>query len=92
MCKKSETPIKVHEDQKWYKPENIVEILFCLISGKFTFVVDDAPDGTRPDILFTENETNFKDMYKVDHYTKYARDGFHKYVIHGKLDSKICIR
>ncbi len=31
-------------------------------------------------------------MYQVDHYTKYARDGFHKYVTHGKLDSKMLLK
>ncbi|XP_072013161.1 uncharacterized protein [Amphiura filiformis] len=55
--------------------------------GKFTLVVDDAPDGTRPNILFTENETNMEELYKVEHYTKFARDGFHRYVVKGEKEA-----
>ena len=59
-------------------------IFLCSQSiGKFAFVVDDNPDGTRPTLLFTENETNMEDLYQTEHYTKFARDGFHKYVVNG---------
>ena len=46
---------------------------------------DVGPDGEKPEILFTENETNMKKLYDVEHYTTFAKDGFNAYVIDGKI-------
>ncbi|XP_063971727.1 uncharacterized protein LOC129280387 [Lytechinus pictus] len=55
--------------------------------GKFAFVYDVGPDGEKPEILFTENETNMKKLYNVDHYTSFAKDGFNSYVINGEKEA-----
>jgi glycogen debranching enzyme len=40
-------------------------------------------EGT-PDLLFTENETNAKALYGVENDSPYAKDAFHRYVVHGE--------
>lgn len=42
------------------------------------FYVGPGPDGCVPKLLWTENETNSKKMYNVDHYTSYTKDAFHR--------------
>ncbi len=39
-------------------------------------------DGS-PELLFTENETNFERLYGVPNRTPFVKDGFDRYVVHG---------
>jgi hypothetical protein len=39
-------------------------------------------DGS-PELLFTENETNFERLYGVPNRTPYVKDAFDRYVVHG---------
>ena len=40
--------------------------------------------GIEPqEMLFTENETNFKKLFGKDNKAAYVKDGFHEYVVHG---------
>ncbi|MGD9631841.1 MAG: glucosidase [Pirellulales bacterium] len=55
--------------------------------GKFRMAADAASDGTRPMLLFTENETNMERIYGSANPTPYVKDAFHDYVIHGKQDA-----
>ncbi|XP_033111572.1 uncharacterized protein YMR196W-like [Anneissia japonica] len=52
---------------------------------KFYYVCDVGPDGKNVDIHFTENETNMEKLYDVEHYTKFFRDAFHRYIIEGEV-------
>jgi hypothetical protein len=36
-----------------------------------------------PELLFTENETNYETLFKFRNRTPYVKDSFHNYVIHG---------
>ncbi|XP_071495687.1 uncharacterized protein [Diadema antillarum] len=54
---------------------------------KFVFVCDNGPDGQRPEMLFTENETNMTKLYGAEHYTTFFKDAFNAYVIEGKKDA-----
>ncbi|XP_071946458.1 uncharacterized protein [Antedon mediterranea] len=54
---------------------------------KFYYVCDAGPDGNKPKVLFTENETNMERLYSVDHYTKFFRDAFHRYVIEDEVSA-----
>ena len=36
--------------------------------------------------LFTENETNFKKLFKSENLSPYVKDAFHDYVIHGRKE------
>jgi hypothetical protein len=36
----------------------------------------------KPELLFTENETNFKKVFNFDNPTPYVKDAFHEYLIH----------
>jgi len=40
----------------------------------------------RPELLFTENETNFERVFGVPNRTRYVKDAFHDYLIEGKRD------
>jgi hypothetical protein len=46
--------------------------------GKRWLVCEDAPE-----LLFTENETNFQRLFGVDNRTPYVKDAFHEYVVRG---------
>ena len=37
----------------------------------------------QPQLLFTENETNFQSLFNGRNRTPYVKDGFHQYLIHG---------
>src|SRR5437868_1621773 len=40
-----------------------------------------------PELLFTENETNFRRLFNGENRTLYVKDAFHEYVIHGKKEA-----
>jgi hypothetical protein len=41
----------------------------------------------RPELLFTENETNFERLFGVANASPYVKDGINDYVVHGKCDA-----
>ncbi|MBA3938789.1 MAG: glucosidase [Planctomycetes bacterium] len=43
-----------------------------------------ASDGTRPQWLFTENDTNQAQLFGADNATPYVKDAFHRYVVDGE--------
>ncbi len=55
--------------------------------GQFRFAVDAASDGSAPELLFTENETNAARLYGSANAAAYVKDAFHAYVIEGKTDA-----
>ncbi len=40
-----------------------------------------------PELLFTENETNTQRLYGYDNGSRYAKDAFHEYVVHGNREA-----
>lgn len=52
--------------------------------GAFRAAFGDSPQGQRPDLLFTENETHSQALFGTPTYTPYVKDAFHRYVIHGE--------
>ena len=52
--------------------------------GKFRMMADRLPNGTAPELLFTENETNTERIYGFANSSPYTKDAFHDYVIHGQ--------
>jgi len=46
--------------------------------GEYRFVCEGSSQ-----LLFTENETNFRKLYNGENPTQYVKDGFHDFVIHG---------
>ena len=55
--------------------------------GKHCLVAGTGPDNKPPQFLFTDNETNTKELFGTDNYTPYVKDAFHEYVVHGKTDA-----
>lgn len=51
--------------------------------GRYTVNADLGPDGREPEMLFTENDTNVPKLYNYHPGSKYFKDAFHEYVIHG---------
>ena len=43
--------------------------------------------GAAPELLFTENETNFERLFGVPNRTPYVKDGIDAYVVHGRADA-----
>ncbi|KAL5017271.1 hypothetical protein ScPMuIL_006860 [Solemya velum] len=50
----------------------------------FFWEVDAGPDCKVPEIVFTENETNYERLYGCPNKTTYVKDGFHRYIIKGE--------
>lgn len=61
------------------------EVSFIIFTGSFVFEVDIDQNGQRPDILFTENETNFKRIFRLNNSSPYVKDAFHRLLLFGKL-------
>jgi hypothetical protein len=40
-----------------------------------------------PELLFTENETNYERLFGVPNATPYVKDSFHNYLVHGKKEA-----
>jgi len=55
--------------------------------GSFDWCAAPASDGTKPQLLFTENETNLNRLYGAPNAGPYVKDAFHEYVVHGKTDA-----
>lgn len=56
--------------------------------GDFFFYWDKENNNqTAPETLFTENETNTKDLYGSDNYTPYTKDAFHRYIVDQDTDA-----
>jgi len=55
--------------------------------GRFVMDVGPAPDGARPELLFTENETNAQRIYGAPNDSAYVKDAFHERVVHGREDA-----
>ncbi len=55
--------------------------------GRFQVAFGPTHDGAAPQLLFTENETNTKQLHGVDQYTPYVKDAFHRYLIDGQTEA-----
>jgi hypothetical protein len=62
--------------------------------GSTTIVLDERYYGRRwlycdadPELLFTENETNFARLYGVPNRSRHVKDAFHEFVVHGRSDA-----
>ena len=51
--------------------------------GTLELIAAAGPDGTGPQLLFCENETNLARLYGADPVTPYPKDGINDHVIHG---------
>ncbi len=51
--------------------------------GRYKLAVGPGPDGRRPALLFTENETNGQRLWNVPNPMPYVKDSFHEYVVQG---------
>jgi hypothetical protein len=50
--------------------------------GSLELLADDGPDGSKPALLFCENETNMDRLYGAEPVTPYPKDGINDHVIH----------
>jgi hypothetical protein len=51
--------------------------------GDLELIAGDGPDGTPPDVLFCENETNLARLYGATPTTAYPKDGINDHVVGG---------
>eukprot|EP00731_Ephydatia_muelleri_P027484 Em0019g357a len=55
--------------------------------GTNYFYVKDMEEGTSPELLWTENETNTMKLFGSPQYTPYVKDAFHRYVINNEKEA-----
>ena len=55
--------------------------------GRFVLTADDASDGTAPELLFTENESNTETLFGAPSAQPFVKDAFHEYVVRGRRDA-----
>lgn len=55
--------------------------------GRFCLAFNPLPNGQVPELLFTENETNFMRVFGVPNTSRHVKDAFHEYLIHGTKDA-----
>lgn len=55
--------------------------------GLYSFDAKAASDGTPPNWLFTENETNSERLFGIENDSPYKKDSFHRYVVHQESQS-----
>jgi hypothetical protein len=53
--------------------------------GKLRLVAE--PRGDQPQMLFTENETNFQRLFNAPNAARFVKDAFHRYVVNGETDA-----
>ena len=53
---------------------------------RFRFEVE-ALNGSSPELLFTDNETNIERIFGAPNASPYVKDAFHEYVIHGRKEA-----
>jgi hypothetical protein len=55
--------------------------------GTYRLQADTGPDGSSPEFLFTENETNAERLYQITNGAHKVKDAFHDALIHGRCDA-----
>src|SRR5881296_4612161 len=53
----------------------------------FRLAMDAAPDGRKPPLLFTENETNTLRLFGASNASPHVKDGFHGAVVEGRTEA-----
>ncbi|XP_033749003.1 uncharacterized protein YMR196W-like [Pecten maximus] len=68
------------------RSRSLTDITSQSTPGVFYFEADLDQQGHCPEMLFTENDTNFEHLFGCANKTDYVKDAFHHYVIHGRSD------
>jgi hypothetical protein len=55
--------------------------------GRFRFAIEPGPGGARPELLFTDNETNAERLFASPNATRFVKDAFHEAVVRGRADA-----
>ena len=55
--------------------------------GAFHFEAGPTPEGGTPELIFTENETNFRALWDEPNVHPFTRDAFHEYIVSGNADA-----
>jgi hypothetical protein len=55
--------------------------------GTYQLQVAPASDGTMPELIFTDNETNTERLFKSPNTNPYVKDAFHRYLINGEHEA-----
>ena len=55
--------------------------------GRYKFCAGPGPDGRMPQLLFTENETNFEKLFHSRNEKPYVKDAFHEYIVGGRNEA-----
>jgi hypothetical protein len=78
----------VGDEAKWPKPslsrsgEHAVVANHATL-GRMKLTLGPGPDSHWPEMIFTENETDLQAVFGQPSRSRYVKDAFHKYIVHG---------
>ena len=72
--------IKVRANDCSPLPYNIIETSHAKLGDRWLYCEGE------PELLFTENETNYQRIFNYDNGSKYAKDGINNYIVNGQKD------
>lgn len=49
--------------------------------------VGPSGEDVLPEVVFTDNDTNFESLYDGENQSKYVKDGFHRYIVNGEKEA-----
>ena len=55
--------------------------------GHYVLEVSPGPDGEKPELLFTDNETNTHRLFQTANATSYVKDGINEYVVNDQRNA-----
>jgi len=55
--------------------------------GRYRLDFASVPGSSVPEVLFTDNETNTKRLFGSEPASRYVKDAFHEYLVHGEKDA-----
>ncbi len=69
------------------RAESDASVLASDERGSHRWSIDLASDGSLPELLFTENQTNKQRLWGVMNDSPFVKDAFHERVVHGRHDA-----
>jgi hypothetical protein len=55
--------------------------------GRFRLEAGPGPEGAAPELMFTENESNFGRVFGAPNRVPFVKDAFHERVVHGRTEA-----
>ena len=75
-----------HKPSAGMRAENLIRTQHPTLGERFVLLspspgVGASGDDVMPEVLFTDNDTNYELLYDGENKTKYVKDAFHRYIV-----------